>query len=222
MTTHRRIVLAGLGLVAGAMVVVVCAVHYRGKWAVDRYRRELLAGGEKLTVDDALPPPAMPEDNGALIFGQALFNWPSANFLEKNSPVAMLLVAPGKAAVGWKQPDVRVDGTNTWDEVETAMAKYQAALDLVREAATRPAFDFRPNYRQGPSLLLPHLATEKRAVQRLTAAELCDLHRGDTAGAMTNVQTMLALVKATAYERLVISQLVRIAMAHLSMAATWE
>jgi len=223
MSTYTRRFLGGVALVVGGLIVVACVVHYRGKWALERYQRELLAQGEKLTIEELTEEAVMPENNGAPIFSQVMFHWPGANLLETNAPPAMRAIAPGKAMVGWAQPDVRTwEGTNTWEQVETALAKYKEGLELVREAAERPVFDFQLNYRQGPSLLLPHLAPLKRAVQRLTTAELCALHRGDTEEATTNVLVMLKLVRAMSCEHLVISQLVRIAMANLAMAATWE
>ena len=157
------------------------------------------------------------------MFSQTMgsFSWGSG-LLDTNMPPAMQMVAPGKAMVGWAQPDVRSGGTNTWNEVDQALERYHDALDFVREAAERPAFDFQLDYREGYNLSLPHLGPLKHAVQLLTTDTLCDLHHGDAAAATTNVEAMLALVKATADERLAISQLVRIAMAAISMAATWE
>ena len=67
-----------------------------------------------------------------------------------------------------------------------------------------------------------YLAQSKRAAQRLEAAALCDLHQGDTASAVKNLRAMLALVKAMRDERLVISELVRIAIAQIALTANWE
>jgi len=144
------------------------------------------------------------------------------NLLDKNAPSAMRMVAPGKAAVASAQPDVRSEHTNSWDEVEAALGPYREDLDLVRAAAQYPVWDFNLDYHQGFVLLLPHLAPIKRSVQYLTTEELCELRRGEVAAATTNVEAMLGAVKATAGEPLVISQLVRISIAQLSMGATWE
>ena len=213
----------GAGLLAGIVLVVAYLVHFQAKWAVARYERQLQAAGETLALGPLLPPPVLPERNGALIFNQARLYWGSdTNVLNKNPPPTMLMVAPGKAMVGWAQPDVRADGTNTWSEIEAALAQYDDALELVREAVERPVFDFQLDYRQGFEVMLPHLAPLKRATQLLTADTLCALHRGDVAAGTTNVESMLALVRAMSEERLPISQLVRIAMAAIAMSATWE
>ena len=140
----------GLGLVAGVVVVVAYLVHFRARWAVERYERQLVAAGETLTVGPLEPPTVFPENNGAPLFNQAMgaLSW-GKSLLETNPPPSMRMVAPGNAMVGWAQPDVRFDTTNTWDEVDEALARYRDALDVVREAAERPAMDFQLDYRQG-------------------------------------------------------------------------
>jgi hypothetical protein len=218
MRIRRRIVV--LGLLAG-LPLLIWFCQYR---AFARCQKELLSAGEKLRIEELIPRPAPPGQNGAYLFGQTTGMWKQVwtNLLEKNPPEAMILVAPGKAIVGWAQPDVRYDTTNSWSEVEMALAGYGDVFDLVRKAAAFPAIDFHLNYRQGFSLPLPHLDPLRAAGQRLSAAVLCDLHDGDTAAAGTNLQTMLGLVRGTANEPLAISQLARLAMARLCVADTWE
>jgi hypothetical protein len=48
------------------------------------------------------------------------------------------------------------------------------------------------------------------------------LQRGDAAAATAKIRAMLATAKGMGDERLIISQLVRLAIAHIAMAATWE
>jgi hypothetical protein len=62
----------------------------------------------------------------------------------------------------------------------------------------------------------------KLAAQKLNATAICDLHAGDTGAAETNILTLLALVQKNAGEGLLISQLVRIAMAAIAITPTWE
>jgi hypothetical protein len=223
MNAHRRRTVVGLGLLAGGLLAVAYVVHFRSRWAVARYERQIEAAGETLNVAALYPPAVLPENNGAPLFYQTMgsLTW-SKGVLETNIPPAMQMVAPGKAMAGWAQPDIRSDGTNSWIEVTQALARYTDSLDLVREAAQRPTFDFQLDYREGFNLLLPHLAPMKRSVQLLMTEALCDLHAGNAPAATTNIEAMLALVKATAGERLAISQLVRMAMAAISTAATWE
>jgi len=217
--------MVGLGLLSAGLLVAAYFVHFRARWAVARYQRQLIAAGEILDVRALCPPPVLPENNGADIFREAIGGLAyskTGDPLDTNAPPAMHMVAPGKAMVGWAQPDIRVNGTNTWSEIAAALSGYRDALDVVSDAAEHPNFNFHLDYRQGFTLLIPHLAPLKRSVSLLSTETLLALHSGDTAAATTNVQTMLALVNATADERLAISQLVRIAMAAIAMNATWE
>jgi hypothetical protein len=217
------IIIAALLVIA--LAIAIASVPYRARRAVERYQAQLLASGEKLNPEQLWPIPPPLESNGAPLFRQVMMlNWSGlTNILDKNAPVAMRMIAPGKAAVGWAQPNVHSNiDTNTWEEIEAALSRFDSYLDDVRLAAQRPVFDFGLDYRQGWSLLLPHLAPLKRSVQFLTYDSVCDLHRGDVMAACTNVETTLALVRATSTEPIPISQLVRLAMAQIAMTATWE
>jgi hypothetical protein len=224
MGPNKRNFIIIAALLVIALAIGIASIPYRARRAVEKYQAQLLASGERLNPEQLWPVPPPLESNGAPLFRQVMINWvPGTNILDKNAPVAMRMVAPGKAMVSWAQPDLHYDrATNTWEEIEAALSRFDSCLEEVRLAAQRPVLDFCLDYRQGPSLLLPHLAPLKRSVQFLTTAELCDLHRGDVMAACTNVETMLALVHATSTEPFMISQLVRLAMAQITMAATWE
>jgi hypothetical protein len=221
MKSRKLLVLLGIASLPILTIFVIQEVQSR---AVARYQRQLLAAGERLDIADIIPPPPLPEKNGAPIFLEAMAgrSWSFTNLLDKNSPASMRMIGPGKAIVGWAQPDVRDDQTNSWAEIESALGDWSETLDAVREAAERPVFDFHLDYRQGFGLLLPHLAPLKHTQQLLAATALCSLHRGDAATATTNVEAMLNLMRSTGYERFAISQLVRMAMAQIAVPATWE
>jgi hypothetical protein len=124
--------------------------------------------------------------------------------------------------VAWAQPDVRNEKTNTWEECQTAAAEEEELTQLLEGTIERPVLDFHLDYAEGFSLLLPHLAPLKRCAQHLSITAICDLQRGDAASAMVKIRAMLAITKGMENERLIISQLVRIAIANIAVAATWE
>jgi hypothetical protein len=148
----------------------------------------------------------------------------SWNALGANPPSAMRMAAPGKAVIGWAQPDIRdTEGTNSWDEFETAMAANHEGLKLIYQIVDYPTLDFNLDYQAGADkTLFVTLAAEKRAAQALAAEALDNLHRGNSDSAVKNVSTMLALVNETTNDRTVISELVRIAIAQIVMPVTWE
>jgi hypothetical protein len=77
--------------------------------------------------------------------------------------------------------------TNSWDDVEQELGFEAPALDLLRQASERPAIEFDLDYNLGFNLPLTHLAKMKQAALLLSPAAVDALHRGDSAGAVTNL-----------------------------------
>jgi hypothetical protein len=102
------------------------------------------------------------------------------------------------------------------------LAAAKSDLDSFQSLTNHPVLDFNFDYQKGFDLLLPHLAPLKRSAQWLSASALYNLHQGNPKNACTDVRAMLALVKGETDERILISQLVRIAIAAIGASATWE
>jgi hypothetical protein len=190
---------------------------------VEAYKKSLSEKGEKLEISEVLPPPVAPGQNGADAV-EAAFNLFSDGGIDySNMPPLMKAVAPGKAMTGWLQPDVRgSEFTDSWENVQAAVEIDRPATELLKQAANYPALDFHIDYSKGFEALLPHLAPLKHGAQKLSATALCDLHNGNAASAATNICALLALVEGERDDRMEISQLVRMAMAPIAAAATWE
>lgn len=215
------VIVSGFALLFAALSAYL--FHARGKRAVENYRNQLVANGEKLTVQELLPRTVRSEENSVAIFRTANGLLNKHQFFDlTNAPTAMRSIKPGKAMVAWAQADVRNEKTNTWDEVQAAAADEQELVKLLETIIDRPLLDFQLDYGVGFSLLLPHLAPLKHFAQRLSSTAICDLQRGDTESAVPKIRAILAIVRGMEDERLIISQLVRIASANIGVAATWE
>ena len=226
MTTGRKIALIGAGI-AGVLVVGLFGLHYYLRASAARYRAELVRKGEKLKISEVLPNPVAAESNGApalkMAMAQLPKGGPSFNFF--SLPIGMKLVAPGRAVVGWRQPDLRArssDNTNTWEELALELQDAAAALDAVRSALQAPEFDFNLNYVQGTSLPLPQLGAVKMTAMTLKTSVLLHLHEQKLDLAFKDLQALLALCRVQEDERFMISQLVRMACMALAFNATWE
>jgi hypothetical protein len=132
-------------------------------------------------------------------------------------------VAPGRALVGWAQPDVRSwRSTNTWEEIRAALADNRDALQLLSELPNKAAFDFEIDY---PRLLfhpMPDRSQLRRAATLLSASAVADLQADDPTSAASRILSILMLARASENERHVIAQLVRIANVATAMSASWE
>jgi hypothetical protein len=223
---RRKIFLAFLALVLGGVGFAAWSLHYRPKWELAKYQRDLVAAGEKLTIAELIPVPVRSEENSAHLMMKALPLVNTSSLLSTNSPAGMRFMSFGKAMATSQQPDIRdfYEGklTNTWAEVDLALTNISDGLELLRQITEHPTLDFGLQYSQGFMVPLGHLMHSKIAAQRLAAAALSDLHRGDTEAATKNVRAILAMVKGSSHERLVISQLVRYAIAAIAVTATWE
>jgi len=224
MRISRRLVgFSGL-MVVLALVAWIWAGQWLSQRSANRYKVQLRAAGEKLTIAELAPPPLLPESNSAALLAPLSMNLNSQSeaLLNRDPPVPMHLLAPGKAEVAWRRPYPGEQQTNSWSDLEAALASESEILKGLRQLVDCPSFNFNLDYRQGPWLLLPHLAPLKRTGQRFSASAILNLHNGDPEAAATDIRAMLAVVKGMASEPLPISQLVRIAVAHIAFATTWE
>lgn len=222
--SRRLKILTAAGIVLGLAVLTPVVRHYQLRFAVEKYIAEMKARGEPMELAQVVPPPVPPEKNSAPMFWEAVSllhtNW---GILDSNSPPVRREVARGKAMVGWMQPDVQSFGcSNSWQEIKDALAQDANALTLLSRLTNNSSFDFHLQYDQRFQMRITNLVDEKNAVRLLSASAIYNLHTGDTAAAVSNVQTALVLVKGTDDERTVISQLVRIAMAAIASGTTWE
>jgi hypothetical protein len=223
--SRRAKIFTIVGIVLGAAILIPVIRHYQLRFAVDAYVAQLKAKGEPMDLAQVIPPPVPPEQNSAAIFLKAASlldtNW---NILGSNPPPVMQMVAPGKAMIGWRQPDIRCEvATNSWAEIKESLGQDREALNLLTQITNSSLFDFNLAYTKSfDEMQFTHLVREKKAAQRLCSSAICDLNSGNTIAAEKNIRAALALVNGTHEERTAISQLVRIVVAQIGTAATWE
>jgi len=221
--SRRRKILIVMCVALAAAILIPVIHHYQLRAAVNDYIAGLKARGEPMDLAQVIPPPVPPEQNGVPLITNALANLQYESIAGSNTPPAMRMVAPGKAMVGWHQPNIiGFDATNTWEDLGRELAAAKSDLDSFQSLTNHPVLDFNLDYQKGFDLLLPYLASLKRSAQWLNASALYDLHQGNPKNACADVRAMLALVKGETDERMTISQLVRIAIAAIGASATWE
>ncbi len=220
---RRQIILWCLTFLALGLGLSIYWSHGRAEREVERYQRQLVAAGEKLSIPELVPAAIPLERNGTGLFQEAAaYLWLRGDLLDTNPPLPMHMAAPGRALIGWQRPDIRDHATNTWEEVQRALQKEDSALQLLEQLVDKPGLDFHLDYTQGASLMLPHLARLKRGAHTLSIAAMCALRHADADAATKQTQAMLALAKGMEHEPLAISQLVRMAIVHMALATQWE
>ncbi len=223
MTRLKRRILISVLALAGLAALLIPLHNFRARQALAARKAELVAQGEKLTVEELMPPSSPDARRAANDLMQAAWQLRQGSVVPNNLPKAMVFVSPGKASVGWRQSGIRDDKkTNTWDELAEEVNLNAVALEQIREALKSPQLDMNLNYKMGFNLLLPHLAKLKSLAQWLSAATENDLHAGRLNEAAANLNTLLSLAKAFRDERLIISQLVRMAITAIAISPAWE
>ena len=227
MSLRRKTVII-LGVALAAVILIPIIHHYQLRAAVNAYIAELKAKGEPMDLAQVIPPSVPPEQDGTEIFRKAATLLDTDNtFLYTNSIHAMGMAAPGKAVICSQQPVVlQTYSTNSWEALNAAVDQNKGALELLHQIIKRPALDFGIHYERGfgngfefTNLNLVQL---RKSAKYLSAAAISDLHRGDVASAVANERIMLTLVNAIQSQRLVISELVRIAIAQMAVNLNWE
>jgi hypothetical protein len=222
--SRRRKFLIVAGIILGVAIFIPVIRHYQLRFAVANYVAELKAKGEPMELAQVIPPPVPPEENSAPLFWKAVALFTTNNdVLATNWLVPMHGIAPQKAIVSWTQQEIRYeDWSNSWNQLQEALEQNSAAFKLLNQITTGAVFDFNLQYTQRFEMAITNLSFEKKSAQKLSADAIYDLHTGDAVSAAKNVRTILVLVNGTGDERTTISQLVRIAMAQIAAADTWE
>jgi hypothetical protein len=193
--------------------------HYRAKWSLEAYRKRLIAQGKKLSIAQLVPPAPTDGLNGAPALMAVRLNSLNYDFY----PSVMKMLSSGRARVAWTQEvEPSEKSTNIWPALHTQMKNNSDALAEIRQILTNYALHFDLNYQQGFKLLLPHLTQLKSISQWLSLATVMELHEDNASAAFDNLQAFIALPFLYRDEPMMISQLVRIAMGSIALAATWE
>jgi hypothetical protein len=221
----RRKLILGLAGAVAAIALLIFGSRWHSQRKLAAYKAALAAKGERISYPDLLLSAAGKEENAALQLIGAANRLGGMKLAQGNFPATMTVVAPGRARIGWQQNEIiggAPNATNTWDDLAADLALMDADFQQMHAALQLPRLDFGLNYQQGFSMMLPHLQTLKRVGNWEAAAAMNHLHAGRLDAALTNLHDIIALSRLQAEEPLLISQLVRIAVASFGLNATWE
>lgn len=206
--SRRTKILIVLGLVI-ILGLIFLWPHGGYRRELDAYKKQLIAKGEKLTIAELAPPPSINPSNGA----RALIDLIASYRFPDDYPSMAKMVAPGLAEIGF---------TNTTANLTSNYAANCQKMAKLRNALSAPVIEFNLDYSQGLEIPLPHLAKLKSAAQFSTMTMMQALHANDFAEAQSDLLSAVKLIGLYKNEPIMISGLVRIAMARIAIGATWE
>jgi len=194
----------------------------RGHIALTRYKRHLAARGFKLTIAEFRSPPAKGE-NSAPEFFRAAQKLQSGSALPKNPPPRMQITPSGRAIIGFREEEwVEDKATNRWNELTADLEKNESTLQLIRSALAKPVFDNQVDLAAGPSVTFIHLPTPKSTSQWLGAQTQLFIRQGRNKEALENLIAECRLTRVLAEDHILISELVRNAIAAIARTSVWE
>jgi hypothetical protein len=204
------------------LVVFLLFERMRGQVSLARYQRKLTAQGEKLTAREWATPVAAGE-NGAPMILDAITRLSNGVVLPKNFPPRMKLMPSGRAVVCFREPEwVEDKQTNRWDQLATDLQANETVLGEIRAGLVKPVLNNGVDVSLGAKMLFPHLAPAKSVTYWLGSGSQLALHAGDTHAAMPDLLALIRLPRLLAEDHILISELVRIAIAAIAKADTWE
>lgn len=215
-----------LGKILLGIIVLLAALllieRWRGQIALAAYQRKLIAAGEKLSPQDF----RFVHDeasNGAPAIMAALERLQSGVVLPDNYPPLMRLLVSGRAMVGFRESGWR-DGkvTNRWDDLALDLKTNEVVLAEIRAALMKPVFNNHLDFSQGTKMQFSHLWRSKELASWFGSAAALALHEQQLPEAAQNLAVIIRLPQLLAEDRVVISELVRIALGAIARADTWE
>ena len=160
----RRIKIFTLALLSPIVLLLVFLLEerVRGKIALARYQRELVAKGEKISPRDFLVP-LRAQENAAPAVYEAIERLKEGAVLPKRYPPAMRLTPAGRAIVGFRESQwVEDKVTNRWEELSTDLKSNEITLAQIRTSLEKPVLLNDLDYSQGFKMRFPHLVQAKR------------------------------------------------------------
>src|SRR5579863_5601937 len=218
-------------VVGVAVLVAVVVLHSGGRRSVlNRYKAELRARGERLTVEEiAIAPTTNPEYIAArqALARPGLVPTPSVR------PDLVKFIGPGKARVTWRGelvPDVVPTGSNavapTWETFDAQVKQSEAGLSVLRDALENCPPDVGWVWKDDLSNITNwpgrSFIRDRGFIQALYNATIADLHRNDLDGAIKNLHACIMLSQLNRNEPVLVSQMIRIAIANCALMTTWE
>jgi len=226
MTRRTRIVLYCSALVVVFVLLALIGGGSRNRGSLQSYQAELRARGEKLTFEELDRSRSTNLTDTLTVLSNAVPKLLNAGFSPGDIETTKY-VGPGRARLAWKgaSPNWR-SGTSsnaqpTWALVAQDIAAAQSALAEIRAGLHEPTPSSGPatNLMKGFG---PSFNMIRSAAQWLMAAALNEAHQGHVEEALQDLEALASLAQMDREECTLVAQAIRVAVAGLGLATSWE
>ncbi len=205
----KRIAVWALGLAGGLVALVLAAwlVWWGvGSWQLWRAQADISAAGLPTTAADILPAPVPEADNAAPLLVRA-----EELVKEMEKREGCLRPCPG---AGRKEGDPRLFDEAQLAELRVQMSwpETQEMLQLLREAAMKPAARFERDYSKGPTIEMGPISGLLSVTRWLGTAAWLKAKDGDAAGAAADLLACARLASFLLDDTFLLTWLVGVAV----------
>ncbi len=211
---------------AALLALFILEEHIRGRITLARYKAELRAKGEKLTIAEIDLPKIPKEGNGAPALLEAasqLAPLSTSNQLWLSGLWVMKFVTPGRVHVLYREDEpANRTPPYSWDNLSRDIAAVSNILEKARTAAQQPTLAVELDYTKNQRDLPLHSMDIVYLRNWLGAAAIDALHRGNLNAASDNILAMTGLIRLQKSERVGHAQWLRLTTGANALKVTWE
>jgi hypothetical protein len=219
---RRRIILLAFLSPIVLLLIFPLVEHVRGRIALKRIKHHLVAKGVKLSAQD-LKSFGSQGENATPEFFQATAQLRRGSVVPNNLPPSMRLMPSGRAIVGFHEEEwIEDKKTNNWTQLLADLEENEPTLEKIRLTLQKPRFDNQLDYSQGANMKFSQLVPAKTTAQWLGAETQLALHEAHNKKALESLVAESQLTRVLAEDRILISELVRMAIAAIARTGVWE
>jgi hypothetical protein len=227
-TPSRRSRLPRLFVLLVLVAVVALVVErWRGQWALKNWKRHMAAKGEIFDAKRLWPPPSARSLEFSNRLAKAIRELPPrlANCADLLSGIVQEQSGQGRPGSQEPYPPMAQKGTstNTWGDLDALIGQAQPALESLHELMKDPpssmSYDVVKRLEED---WFPNFVRVRIVAQNLQAAAMNDLHRGDLMAAVRDLGTLLSFVKLHEQDLTLVTFMIRMAIAGLSVDVCWD
>lgn len=215
----RRALFSICGVVA-LLVLFHGVEDWRGERAWAHWRQERVASGRGFDVTQFIPPPVPDADNFALV--------PRiADAIEGRRPLLVLPEGwPSEKVPGWNEGEA-VDlkayaSAFPGGDIRKGLESYRDVLDAYVQATKKPASRIPIHYSRFPDIEIPSLLGFRATARMLQLRALVELRDGKPNSAFEDVSALLATMRHFEKEPVLLTQILRLAIASIVEQPIWE
>lgn len=214
-------------LVLGLLTALVTE-HWRGQFALARWKRELTAKGEILEARQLWPraSEANAEFSNRLTQVTANLRGSLSDYAGQISGIVM--EPTGQFRRGSQEPRPSrllhgEDSTNTWQNLNDLLVQNERSLRSLRELMKQPSPSMGGNIAKAlEEPWIPNLVGIRLGAQIQHAAALDDLHRDDYEKAVQDLATLMAFTRVYEQDPSLVNFMIRMAIVGLSVDVCWD